>query len=322
MSVSRLKRKLLPLAALTMLAVMMTCLYGCRHQSEKMDPPGYSQNVSAEGLDVSLTTSTQEISSSQMLDVTLTVRYPQQYKVSLPEIPDKWGGLIVYATRDEPEVMGADLKVQVSRTYTLEPDLVGRSRLEPLAVVAINDKGQSIKVECSSIEMTVLSVLGQGDRKMRDIAPDQPELADLPPSKWRLVFVGFNVLVVTILICVWLKWRRRLPVNTITSSDGVDRLSTLPPDELLQQLEPTLVRVVSNQNGLELESHDFSGLQKALIKKGEDVGALRGVIARYEKLYYGHLPVSEDDVTELLARLDRYLMDCLNPSDLGKECPS
>lgn len=283
-------------------ACLAVLLVACQKQ-ETGKPAGTTSTVAADGLELTVHLTDQEISTSEMLEVEVVVRAEESIKVQMPAFAEpmgQWGDFTIFESHADPPVLDADGWVRQRRVFLLEPDLPGDSVLSAVTVQAVDGQGQSRVVRSQEHRVKMLSVLTQADQPLRDIAPiDRPEEKQ-QGSWWWAVGIGSVILLV---IGWWLLRDRTLTDEVSPCGREFEKLQTAESGEVLQRLEKSFCRTLSDRLGEPLEKHDFSGLQQVV-----DVDAELGdAIADYDRMRYAARPADAAAVGQLYQRFARIL---------------
>lgn len=283
--------------------VMMLLLVACRSHPEPVDPMGEKQHISANGVQLTVTTSAQEIATSDMLEVTVRVSHDPNYQVELPEVPARMGVFFVFESRNEPARLDENGWVSMTRTYLLEPDMPGECVLPGFKVTAKNAQEEDGLLLSKPIIVKVSSVLaekeGSAGTSLRDIAPDERAEIVTPVSQWPVNIVIANILIVVVLFMLLLKWVKRDAVDNTQAMSDFALLSDVSSTEIMQCLEPAASKLIAQHYSLNLDSVDFAGLVKQLHSHAVAVPGLVDAVVAYEKLQYASGQPSQTDAREI-----------------------
>lgn len=279
----------------------VACLVACRSHHEDTVQERGAYFVSTAGLELVTTTSAQEIATSDMLEVRFRVRYDPAYDVQWPELPAKMGEFFVFESHTSSPKLDKTGWVVMTRVFTLEPDLAGACVVPEFVVTAKNTDGENIKLSSEAIKVTVVSVLAEGEKNLRDIAPDVHAAEPESLSRWPLAVLIVNVFVVACLIVVWRKWKKPpIKINRQTL-EHFYQLESASSAEVMLELESSLSLLIAQQFDLKLHSVDFAGLSDRLTAQGITVPRLQETIAVYESFQYTSTQASDDEVKALFA---------------------
>lgn len=258
-----------------------------------------SHSISTTGLELTTTISAQEIATSDMLDVRLRLRHDPAYDVQWAELSPKMGVFFVFESHTSSPKLDETGWVIMTRVITLEPDLSGVCMVPEMVVTAQNADGEDIQLSSKPITVTVVSVLTDGEKKLKDIAPDKRSVEPEPMSRWPLALLMANVLVVCCLIVVWRKWKKpRVKINRQTLKH-FQELELASSTEVMLQLESAVSSLIAQQFDLKLRSVDFTGLSDRLTTQGITVSGLQEAIAAYESFQYTSTQPSDEEVEAL-----------------------
>jgi hypothetical protein len=251
-----------------------------------------------------------------MLDVRLRLRHDPAYDVQWPELLPKLGAFFVFESHTSSPKLDEAGWVVMTRVITLEPDLSGLCVVPEMMVTAQTAEGEGIQLSSKPIAVTVVSVLTDGEKNLRDIAPDMRSVEPEPMSRWPLALLMANVLVVCCLIVVWRKWKKpRVKINRQTLKH-FHQLELASSTEVMFQLESAVSSLIAQQLDLKLRSVDFAGLSDRLTTQGITVSGLQEAIAAYESFQYTSTQPSDEDVKALYTGF-KTLIESLQGKEAG-----
>lgn len=287
------------------LLVLVFLTGGCQRKLEQEPRANVELKLesSVDGLQVSLQLSSTTIKSSEMLEVELVVRSDETLKVMMPglgESAEKWGDFFVFERRVVPARLDAGGKVVRGCVYTLEPDLPGESVLPGILVKAVDDTGKVVELTTKPVPVEVRSVLKANEIKIKDIAPNDREVADGEGTPdWLVTLFVVNVMVVLGIILLWWRLKKKSVPYEGGSLSDFEKLKSATCEEVMKSIERSVCRVISDRFGLKLTKMDFDGLQVALSDDGLVIDGLVELIAGYEKIQYTTNEFSDAEVKHL-----------------------
>jgi hypothetical protein len=138
------------------------------------------------------------------VQLTLAVTHPADHTVIMPELGENWGDLIVRSQSPATTTSNEDGTETTSQAIDVRLFAPGTFATPPLAITVSDGVGELVEVTAPPIELTITSVLVEGDAELRDIKPQ----AELPFSN-LLPWIASGVAVAAILGGASLLWRRR-----------------------------------------------------------------------------------------------------------------
>ena len=305
--------------ALLFLALLI--LAACRTAPELVETSGEIQRVSVSGVEMSVAIPDLEVSTNEMFHLTLKVRHNSTYQVELPDVSEKLGSFFVFEHHDTRPRLNGDGWVEMTRVYTLEPDLPGEAVIPELRLSLKNDQGESSELATKPIAVLVRSVLtGQGEL-LREIAPDDQHEAETPVSRWHLwrwVLFIFNVLVVCFFALLWRKWKKgKDDSEDVSSYKKFKALESASSSEIIQNLEPCVVRVIARNQRVKLDSVDFAGLAAKLQSQDGTLSGLDDAMEHYNQLIYAREAPSDIEVLDLYGEFSQIIEVMLGVGGMG-----
>lgn len=274
-------------------------LGSCKSRLDAETNPQQTYEASTDGLHVSLSISSEEITTSEMLQVELLVRSNESMKVQLPELSGKWGDFFVFDTKTTPAKLSDDGMVVHGVIYTLEPDISGESSLSELTVKAVAGNGKEVTLSTAPVSVKVSSVLKSGENSIRDIAPNERAEVVRKSPRWIIAVFVANVVIALCLIIVWLTWKKRQVAVLDHSLDDFVSLKSVSAAEVISRIERVVCQAIAKQKNIKLPKVDFAGLHAALEKSGIEVSGLPDATSQYEKIQYASHGMDEGEVRAL-----------------------
>jgi len=313
-----------------LIVLLLLVLAACRSEPALTESSGETQRVSRDGAELIVTTSAREVSTHEMLELTLKLRHAAFYQVQLPDVPEKLGSFFVFEYHDTPARLDADGWVTRSRVYTLEPDLPGDGEIPGFRVSGEeggNGEGEAFELITQPTALLVRSVLINKEKKLRKMAPDESVATEVPAPRWPLVLLISNVIVVCLFVLLWRKWKRkRKRKNHQRAGEGYYKtftdLHSAPSDEVLRHLETSVVRTMACYHGVELGSVDFEGLTSQLQSRGGVPSGWDRAVEHYNQLVYSRQAFTEAEVTDLYEEFSKILEMMRAQSSIGEEVSS
>lgn len=162
-----IRRVLLTVAALTVAGLALT--------------PG---SAAADGpVTVEATLSQTALRVGDAIELRLTVVYPREVKVEIPDLTDKLGGLEVLQLQQRATGRQLDGTQTLTLEYRVSGYIPGRYQLPPISVAyATADGQQGVAVSPGGAALEVQSVLTSPNEPFRDIKP--PLAIEREPAPW------------------------------------------------------------------------------------------------------------------------------------------
>jgi hypothetical protein len=290
--------------------VALALLFGsCESNTAAEANSKLTHESSADGLHVSLSVSSDKITTSEMLLVELIVKSDESMKVKLPESTGKWGDFAIFESRTIPAKLGGDDRVVQGVVYTLEPDVSGESSLTGLVVKAVDGDGEEVELSTAPVSVKVVSVLNSGENKMRDIAPNERVNVEGQTPRWIIALFGSNIVLVLGVVVVWLTWKKKQVVVSDHLHVDFENLRSVPATEVMSRIERVVCLALAKQRNITLSKVDFAGLHQALEIGGTTIVGLAEAIAQYEKLQYASQAVDEGQVRALHGRFGAIIFE-------------
>jgi hypothetical protein len=165
------------------------------------------------------------------VQLTLAVTHPAEHYVILPELESEWGDLIVHSQSPATTVNNDDGTKTTTQVIDVRLFAPGTYATPPLAITVSDGAGGLSEVLVTPIDVTISSVLVEGDNELRDIKPQ----AELPFTNVMLILVGGFLVVMAIGGAALVWWRRRRTRMALTVDNRAPHEVAL--DELVRIAE-------------------------------------------------------------------------------------
>jgi len=282
----------------------------CQKIPDIEEEKGVTLQSQAEDVSASMHISSDSINTSELLQVDLTVSYPESVKLVFPEIgetTDQWGGFRIFERRNQPDKLDEEGRIIATRSYTLEPDLPGETEISDFTIKAIRSDGSEVMLEIAAVSIEVVSVLALGDNDMRDISVnDGVAHRDRSTLWWWLMVSGILILIGATFVWKFFKKQKQAPEGK-SVLEGFEKLHLAPADEVMNGIETAVCQVISEKYYLQIKKMDFDGLNVALDKENIEIPCWLESVVLYERLKYNVEPVSDKQAHQLYAKFAKLL---------------
>jgi hypothetical protein len=161
-----------------------------------------------------LSANRQDITVGDVIPLTLRVTHPAGWRVIFPTLDKQWGDFEVRG-QELPEIVsnpdGTQTTIQEIEVARLRP---GEVQTPALTLSVADDQGGLNSVEVAPVQVSVRSVLVEGDTNLREIKP-QAELVTERRPTWPLITAGLLGVAAFTVYGVQ-RWRRRKLVDRRT----------------------------------------------------------------------------------------------------------
>lgn len=176
----------------------------------------------ASPVEAKITDETGSYTVGDPIELTLSVTHPDDYTVILPELGEIWGDAVVRSQSPATAVSNADGTETTNQVIDLRVFAPGTFTTPPLGITISDSQGDLTEVIADPIELTIASVLIEGDTQLRDI---KPQIAFPVSNLLALAVVGLASAAAGLGIAL-LWWRRRRARLALASVDN------RPPDQI------------------------------------------------------------------------------------------
>lgn len=168
----------------------------------------------------------EELTVGDPIALTLSVNHPADYQVILPQLEPNWGDFVVASQSAPVTTANGDGSETTSQVIDVRLFAPGAFETPPIAVTVADGAGQIQEVPVDPINVTVTSVLIEGDTALRDIKPQ----AELPYAN-LLPWIAGGLLAAVLATVVLLIVRRRRARRGLAAVDN-----RLPHEVALDEL--------------------------------------------------------------------------------------
>ena len=174
----------------------------------------------ASQLSVVLVVEERQITIGDPLVLTISAGFPDGYHVIFPRLPYQWGSFEVRSQTPQATVVNEDLSRTAKQVLEVTLFTPGDHQTPDISVSFRGPDGQIFERSVRPVTVHVSSVLGPGDRELRDIKSQ----ADISvPSLWPWTLGASTLLLLA--LAAFILWRRRSTVGPLAA----DRVDTQTP---------------------------------------------------------------------------------------------
>lgn len=190
------------------------------------------QTFAQGNLEATMTVEPTEATVGDPILLTATVTHPTGYLVIPPTIGPEWGAFTIAGQEPPQTTDRGDGTSTTTITFDARLFAPGAYTTPPLQLAVTDGAGQLIDIFAAPVDVTITSVLVEGDTELRDIKPQ----AELPGGSLLPWLVGGGLAFAAAGLFVW--WRRRsAPVVVDNRSPGqiaLDNLAAIEAQNLPQ----------------------------------------------------------------------------------------
>lgn len=277
---------------LTRFSFILLCLMqlvSCDRQSVMPESSTVVRSAQGGGLSVSVELSAENIKTSELLELIVTVVHPPGIKVTLPEVERNLGGFTVCESHSFEPKLEVNGNVKLVRSYLLEPDLAGDYVVPAIELVGRLEDGTHIVVASPEVAVNVVSVLTSSADTFQSIAPNvREERAVVPDLKWLALVIPAAVAFSCGLY--WLRVKAKIPqrsqdVPSLSFDDST--FDSLGVVEVLSVIEQQFCQQMSSRFGSREYCRDFSSVIALLRNEGVATDVLEAVASQCDRWVYG-----------------------------------
>ena len=139
------------------------------------------------------------------IPLTLSVNHPPGYQVILPQLDSNWGDFLVHSQSAGTTTSNPDGNETTTQAIDARMFAPGNFTTPALTITVSDESGQLSYVSAEPVQVTIASVLVEGDAELRDIKPQ----AALPNVNYLPWMIGIGVLVLAFTgTFLWYRHRR------------------------------------------------------------------------------------------------------------------
>ncbi|MFC2029483.1 hypothetical protein ACFLWA_02000 [Chloroflexota bacterium] len=248
--------------------------------------------LAGDGLQISLTPSTQELTVGDPVALTLEVDHPQGYQVIIPKLEQTWGPAEVRSQSRATTVSNDDGSQTTSQVIEVTLFDLGDFETPPLPLTISDGAGQVSERAVPAVSLKVIPTLSEDDSELRDI---KPQAAMAVPPLWTRLLLGLALVAAAATIGWWAirRWQgkpfflgpaadNRPPWQVAYDELGrIEGLSLIGKGwfkEYYTLVTDTLRTYLENQFDLRVSDRTTSELKPLLRQSDLDTEAVRSIL--------------------------------------------
>lgn len=233
------------------------------------------------------------------IEVILSVTHPEGYQAIMPQLETQWGDFVVQSQSAPETVANGNGTETTSQVIDLRLFAPGSYRTPPLAVTVTDGLGSVNEILATPAEVTIDSILVEGDSELRDIKP-QAEMPFTNILPW--IIAGLLLVLGGLAVYSFIRWQQKR--RALATLD--DRL----PHEVALDVLNHIEKLALPEQGRMKEHYTLvSDVMRTYMEKRYEVVMLERTTAEIE---------SALDDSEIEANIAGQYLSLLDVSDLVK----
>jgi hypothetical protein len=233
------------------------------------------------------------------IELNLSVTHPEGYQVIMPQLETQWGDFVVRSQSAPKTISNGNGTETTSQVIDLRLFAPGSYSTLPLAVTVTDGLGGVNEVLAMPAEVTINSVLIEGDTELRDIKP-QVELPFTNLLPW--IIAGLLLGLGGIVMYLFIRWQRKR--RALAALDN-----RLPHEVALDVLDHIEGLALPDQGRLKEHYTLVSDVMRTYMEKRYEVAMIERTTAEIQKNLVD---------TEIEAKIAGQYLSLLDISDLVK----
>jgi hypothetical protein len=251
--------------------------------------------VADDGVELSLTPSTQELTVGDPVALTLEVHHPAGYQVIIPKLEQAWGPFEVRSQSQSATMAHNDGTETTSQVIEVTLFDLGEFETPSLALTISDGAGEVAEYVVPAIALAVVPTLSEQDSELRDIKP-QAAMSAPPLLPWIAGGLGLAALAATVGWWAIRRWQGKpffmgpAAENRPPWQVAYDELARIERLSLLEKgwfkeyytlITETLRTYLENQLDLRVSDRTASELKPVLRQSDIDTEVTRQILALF-----------------------------------------
>lgn len=302
------------------LLIMLVFWGGCSDYDPAITQKEY--NFQNDGISAEITLSPEKLKTSDVLEMTMTIRYPDKLKIRLPEknsMPELVSSGVaqeqpqtfaLIETHDSIPVLYEQGKLKQTRRILLQPGLPGIYRIPPMEISAYRGKEQLKELKIPALNIQVSSVLPAKlqSPSLRPIAPNIPATADKTIIYLSCLIIGGITAFVLIAFA-----RNKNPATVPPREVALKSLTEINHTDaktVMSDLDKIILTFFTAKLHIREPVPTNDVLLRFLEKKNvskEQIKKIHSLIKKYDEMRFGNKKIIPEQTEKLVAKFAKLI---------------
>ena len=268
-----------------------------------------------DGVQVSLTPSTQELTVGDPVALALEVHHPAGHQVIIPKLEQMWGPLEVRSQSQAATTANDDGTETTSQVIEVTLFDLGEFETPALALTISDGAGEVAEYVVPPVSLTVVPTLDEQDSELRDI---KPQVAMSVPPLWPWIAGGLGLAALAATVGWWAirRWQGKpffpgpaadnrppwqVAYDELARIEGLSLLDRGWFKEYYTLVTDTLRTYLENQLDLRVSDRTTSELKPVLRQSDIDTGVARQILSLFAESDLAKFAKFTPDVDEARA---------------------
>lgn len=274
-------------------------LFSCT-ESREVDQA--AELIQSGEIEIKISPSSKSIRTCDLLELSIELKYPQTYKVKLPDSKDDFGDFLVYQIHQNSSVAINEKLNFLSQVIILEPGLPADHRIPSLSFNFWNDKNEQSILKSKAQSIAVTSILTAG--KNTDI---EDIITETDNANHSVAIIGTVALLSTVTYFVFFcKVDEEEKDKALKEAlNNFHSLEKLADKELLRELPKACCLFLKERYKIQSLPNNLDVIIKALSDKNEQLSKkLTTLNDSYIKLRYSSEATDKKELADLYSSFD------------------
>jgi len=268
----------------------------CKQSTEDIS---LTQVVESGDIKVQVKPSAKVFRTCDLLELSIEIFYPQDFKIKLPDSKSNFGDFSVYQINQNSPVNIDENFNKLYQIIILEPGLPAKHKLPSLTISYWDIKNKEHKISTDAIDFEVKSILkGETSEEIEDI------IIVNDGNTHIVTIVGSSALFVTLFYFIFICKPEKVSVEdpALIALDEFKNLVDLDTKELLSKLPKIAATFIKLKFNLKIQSNNLDTILKSLTNNEiseSQSSVLNSYFKEYNAIRFGSAKVDKENLVKL-----------------------
>lgn len=277
--------------------------------SGPVDKTPVSEMIESGNVKISVTPSSSSFRTCDLLEISIEITYPQDYKIKLPDSKSNYGDFLVYQINQNSPVSINEHQNRIYQIIILEPGLPAKHALPPMKFTFWDGQNKEMSVETAARTFDVLSSIDSAKNKdIEDI------IIKTDKSSHTVTLIGSGALFLTLFYFIFI-CKPEETAKTNPAAEALEKfkdLKALNEQELIKELPKAACSFLRAKFQINSPANNIDVFIKEISAQSSlknIAGKLSTLLSEYNKLRFGSAQLDSENIKSLHCSFETLFME-------------